>query len=111
MVRWPLAGTAIGYGVQLGAAVTTRITNFATYAALASALLTRNAVLGACIMLVFGLVRALPAVVVGPLADSPQRSFAFAFRVGEWEQRVHKASGAILLLAALLLALSIGSRV
>jgi hypothetical protein len=111
MLRWPPAWTAVGYGVQLGAAVATRITNFATYAALAAALLTRGAVPGALTLLVFGLTRALPAVVIGPLADSPQRSFALAFRVGEWEERVHKASGAILLLAALLLSLTIRSRV
>ena len=106
---WPLAWTAIGYGAQLGSAVSTRITNFATYAALAAAFLTRNPVQGAITMMIFAFARALPAIFTGPMASSPQRSFALAFRVGEWEPRIHKFSGAVLLLCAVLLTAARGS--
>jgi cytochrome c biogenesis protein CcdA len=106
---WPPAWMAIGYGVQLGSAVSTRITNFATYAALAAAFLTRSPVQGAIAMMIFAFARALPAIFTGPIANSPQRSFALAFRVGEWEPRIHKFSGAVLLLCAVLLTAARGS--
>jgi len=108
-MKWPLAWTAMGYGVQLGSAVSTRITNFATYAALAASFLTRSPAHGAITMMAFGAARALPAVFTGPMAHSPRRSFAFAVRVGEWEQRIHKYSGAVLLLYAALLTAAEGS--
>jgi cytochrome c biogenesis protein CcdA len=101
MVRLPLVWTAVGYGVQLGAGVTTRITNFATYATLAAAILTRSAAGGALTMAAFGIARALPAVLVGPFAGTPQRSLAMAFAIEGWEERVHRASGVVLLLGAL----------
>jgi sulfite exporter TauE/SafE len=91
----------VGYGVQLGAGVTTRITNFATYATLAAAILTRSAAGGALTMAAFGIARALPAVLVGPFAGTPQRSLAMAFAIEGWEERVHRASGVVLLLGAL----------
>lgn len=109
LVRFPLVWTAVGYGVQLGAAVTTRITNFATYATLAAAILARNAAEGALIMAVFGTARALPAVFVGPFVGTPQRSLAAALAVEEWEERVHRASGALLLVGALLVGVFIGA--
>jgi len=102
-MKWPLAWTAVGYGVQLGSAVSTRITNFATYAALAASFLTRSPAHGAMTMMMFAFARALPAVFTGPVAHSPQRSFSLAFRMGEWEPRIHKFSGALLLLYAALL--------
>jgi cytochrome c biogenesis protein CcdA len=109
MIRLPLAWTAVGYGVQLGAGVTTRITNFATYASLAAAVLTQNAAQGALIMAAFGIARALPAIFVGPFASTPQRSLVLALIVEEWEERVHRASGAALLVAAPLVVVFIGA--
>lgn len=106
MGRWPLVGTAAGYGLQLGAGVTTRITNFATYGALAAAFLTGDPLRGAAIMGLFGFVRAVPAILTGCLAYTPQRTFALAFRVGEWEDRVHRASALVLLFIAALLPLT-----
>jgi cytochrome c biogenesis protein CcdA len=103
-MQWPLAWTALGYGVQLGSAVSTRITNFATYAALLASFLARSPAHGAMTMMMFAFARALPAVFTGPVAHSPQRSFALAFRVGEWEPRIHRFSGVVLLLFAALLA-------
>jgi cytochrome c biogenesis protein CcdA len=103
MLRWPLAWVALGYGIQLGSAVATRITNFATYAALAAAISTGSPFWGAVTMMVFGVARALPAVLVGPFAGSPDRSFILAFRVGEWEEPMHRISAAILLLVVLIL--------
>jgi cytochrome c biogenesis protein CcdA len=94
---------AVGYGVQLGCAVATRITNFATYAALVSAMSTGSPIRGALIMAAFGFARALPAVVAGPFGYSPERSFAVAFRFGVWEEWLHKASGIVLLVVALIL--------
>lgn len=108
-MKWPLVWTALGYGVQLGSAVSTRISNFATYAALAASFLTRNPADGAITMMIFGIARALPAVLTGPMAHSPQRSFVLAIRVGEWEPHVHKYSGVVLLLYAALLAAAKGS--
>jgi|HubBroStandDraft_3_1064219.scaffolds.fasta_scaffold19820_4 cytochrome c biogenesis protein CcdA len=109
LVRFPLVWIAVGYGVQLGAGVTTRITNFATYATLVAAILTRNAAEGALIMAAFGTARALPAVFVGPFVGTPQRSLAAALAVEEWEERVHRASGALLLVGAFLVAVFIGA--
>jgi sulfite exporter TauE/SafE len=99
-MKRPLAWTALVYGFQLGSAVCTRITNFATYAALAAAFLSGSPGGGAVTMLVFGFFRALPAIVTGPMAHSPQRSFALAFRFSEWEPRIHRFSGVLLLICA-----------
>lgn len=103
-MAWPLGWTAVGYGVQLGSAVSTRITNFATYAALAASFLSHSAAHGAVTMMVFAFFRSLPAVFTGPVASTPQRSFALAIRMGAWEEHVHRWSGALLLLLAGLLA-------
>ena len=103
MFRCSLTWVAVGYGVQLGSAVATRITNFATYAVLAAAMSTGSPVLGGLTMMVFGFARALPAVLVGPFAYPPNRSLALAVRLEAWEERVHRASGVALLLAAVIL--------
>jgi cytochrome c biogenesis protein CcdA len=103
MVRWPLAWVAVGYGIQLGSAVATRITNFATYAALIAAISTGSPSGGALTMTAFGVTRALPAVLIGPFAGSPNRSLSLAFRVGEWEEIVHRIAATILLLVVLIL--------
>lgn len=62
--------TGLGYGAQLGLGVVTIITSTTTYAALALALLGGSAGRGAAVGLTFGLVRALPSVLMRQV-DTP----------------------------------------
>lgn len=109
MLSMPLNLTAIGYGLQLGSGVSTRVTNFLTYVVLAAAVLTHSVEGGALTMAAFGVARSLPAIFVGPFAGNPQRSLALALRVEEWEDRIHRGSGAVFLLAAPLTILVTGA--
>ena len=55
----------VGFGVQLGLGVVTIVTSAATYAVLLLAVLTQSAVGGLLVGAVFGLARAVPAVLLG----------------------------------------------
>ena len=59
----------LGFGLQLGFGVVTIVTSAATVAALAVALLTQSAVGGLLVGLVFGGVRAFPALLLGRAAS------------------------------------------
>jgi len=99
LVQFPWSVTAVGYGLQLGAAVTTRIADASTYGALLAALVAGTPEAGATILAVFGVVRALPAVVIGPVAGSVGRAFAWALRLEASERVLARVSGLLLLLA------------
>lgn len=55
----------VGFGVQLGLGVVTVVTSAATYAVLVLALLTQSSAGGLVVGAVFGLARAVPAVLLG----------------------------------------------
>jgi hypothetical protein len=103
MFRWPCELTALGYGLQLGSGVLTRIKSASFHAALGLALLCGSAAGGATVLGLFGLARALPAGLLGPWLASPVASLAFARRLeghGGW---VGRLNGAALLAGAALL--------
>lgn len=85
MSRWPLLATAVGYGLQLGAGITTRVTHVSTWVALLGALLTADAANGALLFSVYGLMRSLPPVIGGPASASPEGSFGLALRFARYD--------------------------
>jgi hypothetical protein len=101
--RLPWNLVALGYGVQLGSAVATRIKTTTTYAALCCALLVGSATAGVVVLMAFAVARALPALVVGPLVASPESSRRFAVKLSTYAETVAKMNAAILLAAAILL--------
>lgn len=104
MWRLPWHVVALGYGLQLGSGVATRIKIATTFAALGCALLSGSAVHGALIMGAFGLVRALPPAALGPVLDSPDASRRFSGLIDRHESRVRRLNGLALLAATVLLA-------
>jgi hypothetical protein len=98
--RLPWNLLAVGFGVQLGCAVATRIKTAITYAALCAALLVGSPIRGAIIMGTFGLARALPALIAGPLVASPERSMRCAVHLDRYSTIVARAMAGILMLAA-----------
>ncbi len=103
IVRYHWSVTALGYGLQLGSAVTTRIADASTHVTLFAALFTADPFSGAVILAAYGFARSLPAVFVGPFADSPQRSLMWAIRLEDSEPVFARISGVMLLLSALAL--------
>src|SRR3954451_22535702 len=69
-----------GYGAQLGLGVVTIVTSAATYAALGLCLLVGNTAAGALVGATFGLVRALPLLLLRD-ATTPDRLRAVAVRI------------------------------
>ena len=61
-----------GFGVQLGLGVVTIVTSAATYAVLVLAMLTQSVLGGLAVGAVFGLARAVPAVLLGRSASHEQ---------------------------------------
>jgi hypothetical protein len=98
--RLPWNLLAVGFGVQLGCAVATRIKTTITYAALCAALLVGSPIRGAIIMGTFGVARALPALIAGPLVASPERSMRFAVHLDRYSTMVARAMAGVLMLAA-----------
>jgi hypothetical protein len=87
----------LGYGVQLGAAVTTVISSAATYLALLAALLVASAGRGAIVMGCYGLVRGL-SLLGGARVRSPAQLIALHARLDR--ARGGAARAGTLLLAA-----------
>jgi len=92
MHEWPLLATAAGYGLQLGAAVLTRVTHFSTWIALLAALLTRDQWSGALLFGCYGLSRSLPPVLAGPSAVDPEQSFRLAVRFAAYDRLAGRAA-------------------
>ncbi|MEK4242091.1 MULTISPECIES: sulfite exporter TauE/SafE family protein [unclassified Janibacter] len=75
--------TGLGFGLQLGLGFVTIITSTTTYAVYLAELLTGRWWAGALIGLVFGLVRALPLVLVCRV-ETPQRLHEVFARLDSW---------------------------
>jgi hypothetical protein len=94
----------LGYGAQLGVGVVTIVTSAATYLALALCLLSGSLLSGAAIGGVFGLVRALPLLLLRG-ADSPaalHRAATRLDRLAGWSRQA--TTGTLVAATALLLA-------
>lgn len=97
---WPGEMVALGYGLQLGCGVATRIKVASTYVVLGCALLSGSATAGALLLGLFGGARSVLPVLLAPQAASPRSSLLLALSFDEQEERVGKLNGVILLLAA-----------
>jgi hypothetical protein len=95
---------AVGYGLQLGCAVATRIRIRTTYAALFAALATGSPMAGGLIMTCFGASRALPAIIQGPFVASPERALRCAVAIDAYQPLVVRANAALLLAVGISLA-------
>lgn len=91
-----------GFGLQLGAAVTTIVTSALTYAALAVALLTASPLAGAAVMTAFALTRAVPAMAARGV-DTPDALRALAAWLERRLPAARAASVASLVAAATVL--------
>jgi sulfite exporter TauE/SafE len=100
ILRLPPLLTALGFGVQLGSAVMTRITSMTIYALLCCAVLSGSASAGALWMGIFGLARAVIPLFVSLRLDSPRAALACAVRFAGFEPRARLAGAAVLLIAA-----------
>jgi hypothetical protein len=107
--RLPWDIVALGYGVQLGSGIATRIKVTTIYAALACALLAGSASAGAAVMAVFGIIRALPALLAGPAVASPERSRRMAARVDAYAAAVTGVNAAALIGAGIALSWTLWS--
>jgi sulfite exporter TauE/SafE len=108
MCRLPWGVVALGYGLQLGSGVLTRIKTATTYAALACALLTGSPLWGGVVMATFGLCRALLPGLLGPWLTSPVEALHFSRTVDRYEPTVRRLNALVLLAAAVLLAAQTG---
>lgn len=106
MQRLPWSLTAVGYGLQLGCGIATRIRAASLYVALGCALLSGSAASGAALLGLFGLARAVLPVTVGPNVASPERAFAFTVAFDRHEERVRRLEGVLLGASAVVLALA-----
>ena len=95
----------VGFGAQLGFGLVTIITSATTYAVVLLAALSGNAAAGLAIGATFGLVRALPSLLMGRVADRDRLHRVFG-RIERWAHpaellsRAALASGAAVLVAA-----------
>lgn len=110
MQRLPWNLVALGYGLQLGSGVVTRIPTAATYATLLCALLSGSGWKGALIMGTFGLSRSWLPVMIGRRVQSPESSMYYAWLFQSQQAAVKRVTGASLLLAgsAVLVMVSLG---
>lgn len=95
---------AVGYGVQLGCGLATRIPSTTTYAVMCFALLSGTWWKGSLIMAVFGLFRSWAPVAMGPRVSSPEASMQYAMLFSANEARIKTIAGAVLLAAGLVVA-------
>ena len=95
----------LGFGYQLGLGVVTIVTSAATYAALGLCLLSGGAVGGAVVGGTFGLVRALPLLLLRG-ADSPAALHDVAGRLDRLSRGATRATVAVLAGAAAVLAVT-----
>lgn len=103
-LRIPWGLVALGYGLQLGCGVATRIRVATTYVVLGCALLSGSAAAGALILGAFGAARSLLPVALGPRFACPRGALSFTLKFDTHEGRVGTLNGAALLAAAVLLA-------
>jgi hypothetical protein len=94
----PLA--ALGFGLQLGSAVMTRITSMTVYALMSCVLLSGSPAAGAGWMAVFGLARAAIPLVAAPKLGSPKAALACAMRFDRRGWLARRAGAAVLVATA-----------
>jgi hypothetical protein len=92
----------LAFGAQLGVGVVTIVTSAATYAALALCLLSGDAGVGLGIGVAFGLVRALPILLLRK-ASTPEALRAVGARLERLASAAGRATTAVLAVAALVL--------
>jgi hypothetical protein len=100
MGRLPWDVVAVGYGLQLGCGVATRIKVATTYAVLGCCFLSGSAAAGGLVLGLFGAARAALPVAVGPRVADPAASLAFTLAFDAYEGAVRRLNGAALLAAA-----------
>lgn len=94
--------TGLGFGLQLGLGFVTIITSTTTYAVFAAELLTGRWWAGALIGLAYGLVRALPLVLVRRV-DTPERLHDTFALLDRWALPADRLARTSLFLAALVI--------
>jgi hypothetical protein len=94
-----------GYGYQLGLGVVTIVTSAATYAAFALCVLSGSTVTGAAIGTCFGVVRALPLLLLRT-ATTPDRLRALGARLERRAALARRATAVLLAASAAALAVS-----
>ncbi|MDT7545820.1 MAG: hypothetical protein QOE99_1930 [Actinomycetota bacterium] len=95
----------VGYGYQLGLGLVTIVTSAATYATVALCLLSGSPVVGAAIGTAFGLVRALPILLLRS-ADTPDRLRSVAATLERLAAVARRATAVVLAGAAVALAVT-----
>jgi hypothetical protein len=95
----------VGYGYQLGLGVVTIVTSAATYATVALCLLSSSLLVGAAIGMCFGLVRALPILVLRT-AKTPERLRSIAASLERLSSGAGRATTVVLAAAAVALAVT-----
>lgn len=94
--RLPWDVVALGYGLQLGCAVATRIRLATTYAVLVCAVLSGSAASGAFIMGAFGAARGILPVLAGPRMTSPEQTLALSASLDAYSEPIAKINGLVL---------------
>ena len=96
----------VGFGVQLGFGVVTIVTSASVYAVALLAVLSGSPAIGAMIGMVFGLVRALPALAMARVRDrvALHRVFRLLEHWGRRADRVAEGSMAVAALALVVVA-------
>jgi hypothetical protein len=109
--HWPLTAAAGAYGILLGLGFTTYVLAFVLWAAAALTLALGSPLLGLGAGVAFGLGRALPVIVLAPIAHRPLglRLLAGMAERPAALRAVRRAGGAVLAGCALVLALAPGA--
>lgn len=101
IIKYPWNLLAIGFGLQLGCAVATRVKVATTHVVLGCALLSGSAVAGGLILGSFGAARSVLPILIGPRVARPEKSLSTALAFDAYEGLVGKLNGAFLLMAAI----------
>jgi hypothetical protein len=104
LLKLPWNLVALGYGVQLGCGLATRITVATTYAVVGCTIVAGSAAEGAALMGLYGAARGFFPVLVGAKLTSPQRALGFAVGFDVYERSVGKLNGLILVTSAVIFA-------
>lgn len=104
LTRLPWDVVALGYGVQLGSALATRIKAATTYAVFGCALVSGSGAHGALIVGAFGAARSLLPLMFASRFSDPHRALSFAVAFNRHERRVMQWNAALLVVSSLMFA-------
>jgi hypothetical protein len=107
MQRLPWTIVALGYGIQLGSGLATRINVATTYAVFACATASGSIGVGALFLSLFGIARSILPALLGPYVAAPDRSISFAVWFSSHESRIRRLNGLLLLGAAVVMTASV----